>query len=301
MELMDIEKGKYSEYNDSSFSNEREVYSIINSCMGDLSESYVITPFKNQKNLLKKQFANYQNNCGTIHSFQGRGKENVYFSTVLNDLDFCNKHLSGEHNLFTPELVNVAVSRAKDKFVLVTDKKYFLSRSPLIKNLILYIEKYGKEIPDKTVCLFDYLYKQMPTYVEVKNCSNPFELKVFETLEKFCDKHKEYNVFAKLPLAELVTDKYYLNTHNDIRNFVLNERTHVDFTIVNALKNPVLAIEVDGKNHNEELQIARDNKKNRALKHMNIPLKRISSKAAFSEQDLMSLVEFMVFKTKAIE
>ena len=296
MELIDVEKGKYSEYNDLSFSNEREIYSINDQCEGNLSDSYVITPFTNQKELLKKQFANYQDNCGTIHSFQGRGKENVYFSTVLNDLSFCNKHLSGEHNLFTPELVNVAVSRAKDKFVLVTDKKYFLSRSPLIKNLILYIDKYGKEIPDKTVCLFDYLYKQMPTYVEKKNCSNPFELKVFETLEKFCNEHKEFTVFAKLPLAELVTDKHYLNTHNDIRNFVLNERTHVDFTIVNVLENPVLAIEVDGQEHNKEIQVARDSKKNRALEHMNIPLKRINSKSAFSEKDLINLVESIVCK-----
>lgn len=296
MELIDVEKGKYSEYNDLSFSNEREIYSINDQCEGNLSDSYVITPFTNQKELLKKQFANYQDNCGTIHSFQGRGKENVYFSTVLNDLSFCNKHLSGEHNLFTPELVNVAVSRAKDKFVLVTDKKYFLSRSTLIKNLILYIDKYGKEIPDKTVCLFDYLYKQMPTYVEKKNCSNPFELKVFETLEKFCNEHKEFTVFAKLPLAELVTDKHYLNTHNDIRNFVLNERTHVDFTIVNVLENPVLAIEVDGQEHNKEIQVARDSKKNRALEHMNIPLKRINSKSAFSEKDLINLVESIVCK-----
>lgn len=299
MELIDVSQGKYSNYDDSSFSNEREIYSINEQCAGDLSDSYVITPFKNQKELLKKQFSGYKDNCGTIHSFQGRGKENVYFSTVLNDLDFCNKHLSSNHNLFTSELVNVAVSRAKDKFILVTDKKYFSERSQLIKNLILYIDKYGKEIPDKTVCLFDYLYKQMPTYVEVKNCSNPFELKVFETLEKFCDEHKGFSVFTKLPLAELVTDGYYLNTHDEIRHFVLNERTHVDFTIVNALENPVLAIELDGQEHDSEIQIQRDIKKNKALEHMNIPLKRINSKSAFSEQDLISMVVSAVCNASA--
>lgn len=296
MELLDIEKGKYADYNDFSFSNDREIYSINDQCTGDLSNSYVITPFRNQKELLKQRFANYKDNCGTIHSFQGRGKENVYFSTVLNDLSVCNKHLSGNHNLFTSELVNVAVSRAKDKFILVTDKNYFLDRSPLIKNLILYIDKYGKEIPDKTVCLFDYLYKQMPTYVEIKNCSNPFELKVFETLEEFCNIHKEFSVFAKLPLAELVTDRDYLNTHNNIRNFVLNERTHVDFTIVNTLENPVLAIEIDGKDHDEEIQIRRDKLKDEALKHMGIKLKRIQSKKAFSKQELINFIEDIVYK-----
>ena len=182
---------------------------------------------------------------------------------------------------------------------MVTDKKYFSERSQLIKNLILYIDKYGKEIPDKTVCLFDYLYKQMPTYVEVKNCSNPFELKVFETLEKFCVEHKGFSVFAKLPLAELVTDEYYLNTHNEIRRFVLNERTHVDFTIVKALENPVLAIELDGQEHDSEIQIQRDIKKNKALEHMNIPLKRINSKSAFCEQDLISMVESSVCNASA--
>lgn len=301
MELLDIEKGKYADYNDFSFSNDREIYSINDQCAGDLSDSYVITPFRNQKELLKTRFAKYKDNCGTIHSFQGRGKENVYFSTVLNDLSVCNKHLSGNHNLFTSELINVAVSRAKDKFILVTDKNYFLDRSPIIKNLILYIDKYGKEIPDKTVCLFDYLYKQMPTYVEIKNCSNPFELKVFNALEEFCDLHKEFSVFTKLPLAELVTDKDYLNTHNDIRNFVLNERTHVDFTIVNVLENPVLAIEVDGKDHDEDAQIRRDKLKDEALKYMGIKLKRISSKKAFSKQDLLHGVEEIVYKVNTKE
>lgn len=296
MKLVDVKKGKYADYEKFSFCNDREVYSISDLCDGDLSHSFVITPFKGQKALLKKEFTDYKNNCGTIHSFQGRGKGNVYFSTVLNDLSVCNKHLASSHNLFTPELVNVAVSRAKDRFVLVTDKEYFLNHSPLIKNLILYIDKYGEEIPDKTVCLFDYLYRQMPTYVEIKNCSNPFELTMFETLEEFCNIHKEFSVLAKLPLAELVTDKDYLNTHNQIRDFVLNERTHIDFTIINVLENPVLAIELDGKHHKEAAQKRRDNLKNSALRHMGIELLRISSKAAFSKTELIKQIEDIIYK-----
>lgn len=298
MELLNVDKGKYVNDCDFSFSNDREIYSIKELCGNDLSDACVITPFRDQKELLKKKFPNYEKSCGTIHSFQGQGKDRVYFSTVLNDLSICNRHLAGNHNLFTPELVNVAVSRAKNKFTLVTDKEYFLARSRLIKNLILYIDKYGKEIPDKTVCLFDNLYKQMPTYVEVDNCSNPFELAVFKVLKKFCNMHNSYTVFAKLPLAELVTDAHYLNTHWEIRNFVLSERAHVDFVIENILGNPALAIEVDGKDHDTKEQRARDAKKNEALKHMNIPLKRIKSKDAFSENDLIHLVENEIFKLK---
>lgn len=295
MNIINVEKGKYSDDEDFSFSNDREIYSIINKCTDNLSTSFVITPFKAQKELLKKRISENKENCGTIHSFQGRGKENVYFSTVLNDLKECNRHLQSSHNLFTPELINVAVSRAKDKFILVSDKEYFSQRSPLIKDLILYIDKYGKEIPDTTVCLFDYLYKGMMSYTEIKDCSNIFELKVFETLEEFCDIHKEYKVLVKLPLAELVTDKSYLNAHKKIRDFVLNDATHVDFVIENTIGNPVLAIELDGKEHEKEVQIERDKKKNMALEHMGISLKRIRSKEAFSKQDLIHLVENEVF------
>ena len=53
------------------------------------------------------------------------------------------------------------------------------------------------------------------------------------------------------------------------------------------------------KEHDSEIQIQRDIKKNKALEHMNIPLKRINSKSAFCEQDLISMVESSVCNASA--
>lgn len=83
-----------------------------------LEKTYVITPFKAQGEHLRSHFHCGKDVCGTIHTFQGRGQDTVFFSTVLNDLPFANNHLSGEHCLFKKELLNVAVSTAKKRFVM---------------------------------------------------------------------------------------------------------------------------------------------------------------------------------------
>lgn len=129
-----------------------------------MESSYVITPFKGQGARLRSYFRCGKETCGTIHTFQGRGQDTVYFSTVLNDLPFCNNHLMGNHCLFDKELLNVAVSRAKKRFVLIADRDYLRKKNKEMQDLIDYIETYGEKISDKTVCIFDGLYKLMKSY-----------------------------------------------------------------------------------------------------------------------------------------
>ena len=77
----------------------------------------------------------------------------------------------------------------------------------------------------------------------------------------------------------------FLDGHPELKRFALHKNTHVDFTLYNAVKKPVLVIELDGESHRKEEQIKRDEKKDTILKHINIPLWRLSSKAAISEDD----------------
>lgn len=293
MQIIDVSAGKYAQRNGSSFSNAREVEVIREQSGKALYDTFAITPFRAQSYRLNAAFRdeNEKNRVGTIHTFQGREASRVFLSTVLNDLDFCNNHLRGKHNLFTKELVNVAVSRAIDSFTLVTDRNYFQKHSKLIRDLILYIEKYGKKIPDTTVCLFDGLYKDMPAYTQQEDCSNPFELALWKSLQRFSQQHTEVSPYIKMPLAELVTDRHYLDAFPSVKAFVLNERTHVDFVLENTLGNPMLAIELDGELHRRPEQIRRDRMKDAALAHMNIPLLRLQSKNAFSEETLFTYME----------
>lgn len=287
MKLLTVDQGKYADMTGASFYNEREIKSIEGITGSNLHASYVITPFKGQGEKLRTHFRCKEGVCGTIHTFQGRGEETVYFSTVLNDLPFANGHLKGDHCLFTKELVNVAVSRAKKHFILVSDREYLRKNNTEMQNLIDYIETYGESIPDKTVCIFDHLYQLMKSYTQIGHVDNIFEQKVYNLLLDYCQDHPQYHFFVKLPLADLVTDKTYLEGNTDIRRFVLHWNTHVDFTLFNPIGNPVLAIELDGKHHQKADQMERDLKKDAALKHMGIPLWRLLSKSALSKEEFI--------------
>lgn len=289
MILVNNDKGKYVDLDQGSFVNLREIETIRGLINSDIKDKFIITPFRNQVNNLCKKYNKEQ--CGTIHTFQGKGEKEVYFSTVLNNTSEGRSHLQSNHNLFTNELINVAVSRAKNKFILVTDREFFVNNDKNIKNLIEYIETYGQVIPDKTVCIFDYLYKQMKTYTVVDNCDNIFEKIVKDCIDKYIQKNDEYSLICKLPLANVVTDKKFLDENKDIKTFILNN-AHLDFTIYdNRINKPVMVIEVDGKYHKEECQKERDKKKNEALKHMGIYLWRLNSKDAINYEEVENYLD----------
>lgn len=79
----------------------------------------IITPYADQKRLLISQFGKRLNHdvaakIGTVHQFQGVGFEVIIFSTVI----FTGKDNSSFLNN-KPNLLNVAVSRAKQQFIIV--------------------------------------------------------------------------------------------------------------------------------------------------------------------------------------
>lgn len=290
MSIIDDDKGKYVEIVD-GYKNEREIKTISEQIDNDINNKFIITPFRLQADILREQYG--EERCGTIHTFQGKGEKQVYFSAVLNDTKKCINHLNGPNNLFSKELINVAVSRAKDKFVLVADKEFFKKNDENMKNLIEYIEIYGDVIPDKTICIFDYLYKEINSYQPmIKNIDNPFEEKIYYLILDFLEKNNgKYKMAVKLPLAEFVSDKKFLDENEDLKKFVLNN-SHIDFAIYSeSINKPLLAIEVDGKYHNEENQKQRDEKKEKILSYMNIPLLRISSKVTWNTREFEERIE----------
>ena len=96
MQILRVEQGKYTQ---KTFCNEREIKSIEGLTGTSLNKAFVITPFIKQGEALRKHFHCGKNICGTIHTFQGRGQETIFFSTVLNHLPFADIHLSGSHCL----------------------------------------------------------------------------------------------------------------------------------------------------------------------------------------------------------
>jgi len=81
----------------------------------------IITPFVKQKEYLEENLSKTYPDIpiGTVHAFQGDQQNVILFSTAIT-----NKTSKGTYNWLknNKELINVAMSRAKDKFVMFANK-----------------------------------------------------------------------------------------------------------------------------------------------------------------------------------
>jgi len=87
------------------------------------SEVCVITPYVNQEQELIKRFGKRLNHTskslkiGTVHKFQGSEFKVVIFTAVVSSEDTSLSFINAG-----PYIINVAISRAKDLFILIGDK-----------------------------------------------------------------------------------------------------------------------------------------------------------------------------------
>nr|WP_316667983.1 DUF2726 domain-containing protein [uncultured Propionibacterium sp.] len=100
----------------------------------------------------------------TVHKFQGRGARTMVLSTVVDESRI--GHL-GLRFVDDPRLINVAVSRAKERFILVTNHDE-VPRSTVIKALIGYIryQDPNQVVDSGIVSVFDLLYREYSERLE---------------------------------------------------------------------------------------------------------------------------------------
>lgn len=214
----------------------------------------------------------------TVHKFQGRDKDEILFTTVD---DVVNAFSDDAH------LLNVAISRAKKRFILIVSGNEQPENSN-IGQLISYIQYNNFEVVNsKIYSVFDYLYKQ---FTEAR-------ISFLEKNEKVSDYDSENLMFHVL--KDIIKDNPQLTLelacHVSLQVLIRNadllteeEQTfknrsgsHIDFLLYNKIsKKPVLAIEVDGfaYHHNGgEQQQRRDRLKDSILEKYNIPLLRLAT------------------------
>ena len=130
----------YSERKYNSRFNKKEVSAIITWLQQNkkvIQEAYnvnnfenvlgIITPFASQKGELSKALldAGYNVNnikLGTVHALQGAERNIILFSSVYTDTDEGTMFFERDNK---PNMLNVAVSRAKDSFILFGDTRIF--------------------------------------------------------------------------------------------------------------------------------------------------------------------------------
>ena len=245
----------------------------------------IIAPYNEQITLLGKTLP--EEEIATVHRFQGREKDIIVFSTVNN-----------EPNEFTddPHLLNVAVSRAVRKFILVAPAGTPADGN--IKALEEFIRYYrGGETEGKVRSVFDLLYdgyteeriRFIRRHGEISDVlsENLFYGVINDVLSKM-------GLTGKIRIVNQYPLRYVIDF--DAEEFTEEEKTygrrqgtHLDFLLFSRMgRTPVMAIEVDGVAfHKEEsVQGKRDRLKDSIMKKAGLRLLRVSTDEAGLERKI---------------
>lgn len=236
----------------------------------------IVTPYRNQADRLQQEFSGTTVKADTVDKFQGQERNVMIFSTVDNQIgEFASD----------PNRLNVAVSRAIDQFIVVTDGNENDKVSP-IHELLGYIQYHNHDIVNSDIhSVFDYLYavnaeareKILRKYRrESEFDSENLMLALIRKILKD-DRFSKFGVVVHVPLRSLLCDLKRLNPRE--LSFATNHLTHVDFLIFSRLTHqPVLVIEVDGfAYHNSQKQKERDLVKDSILNKFDIPILRLNT------------------------
>lgn len=257
----------------------------------------IISPYRLQTNELKKAIGVRNIEADTVHKFQGREKDVIILTTVANEIavnDFVDN----------PNLINVAVSRAVAKLVVVVSDSSKEWQGTNMGDLVRYIQYNNFEIVESQIySVFDLLYSRYSEKLlaVMKNSKNISEYKSENLMNIVIGKVLSLPEFQSLdrvihqPLKMLIKDPIKLNA--DECKYAMNILTHTDFAIFNKLdKMPVLIVEVDGYAYhvNNPKQLQRDKMKDCILQKYDIPILRIKTNESGEESKLrQKLIEIL--------
>lgn len=265
---------------------------IIPRYVSEPEETGIITPYKNQVEALSREITNIA--AATVHKFQGKEKENIIISTVDDEIsDFADDAY----------LINVAVSRAKKKLMLVVTGNE-QSKERNITDLIDYIQYNNFEVAEsKIYSIFDYLYKQYTeermAYLQKHKKISEFDSEnlMYSLIEEIIadNKYSSLDVVCHFPLNMLIKSLELLNEQEC--QYAMNPATHLDFLLYNRIgKTPVLAIEVDGYEYHKEdtVQASRDLLKNHIMELYEIPLLRFKTNGSGEKEKIVEMLDKLV-------
>lgn len=235
--------------------------------------------------------------AATVHKFQGREKDVIILSTVDNSIgDFVDD----------PNLLNVAISRAKKQFYLVVSGDD--SSTGNIHDLIKYIEYYdGSVIESSISSVFDLLYsaytKERMEYVNSHKRISIYDSEniFYHLLLKIQKQYDLTNIAiaCHFPLRMLIPNTSLLNAEE--ANYVHHLGTHVDFLLYDkASLAPLYAIEVDGCAFHKEgsKQHERDLLKDSIIAKYQIPFRRFRTNESNEEARLIGdMKQYGIIKT----
>ncbi|KUM40485.1 AAA domain-containing protein [Arthrobacter sp. EpRS71] len=278
--------------------NQREADVIAKEVLGQFCsgipnhEIGVVTPYRRQVDKVTEALlATIQ--ADTVHKFQGRQKSVIIMSTVLDET---NSGQAGIGFVDDPHLVNVAVSRAVKRFVLVTNNE-MLPTSRHLRDLVHFIRYRNPEdgfFDSSVLSIFDLLYTEYSALLRPfasrvrRNSQFPSENIMWTLLTELIadEPFSDLAIAPQVVLRSLLPNLSILTPEQ--RSYVQNRAT-LDFVVYNRISNlPVLAVEVDGYafHENNPVQQARDAHKDAICRAHNIRLLRLPTTGSDEESRL---------------
>ena len=237
----------------------------------------VITPFVNQKKLVEEALrTEHLDNvvCGTVHAFQGDEKDVILFSTAITERTQAGTYEWLKNN---KELINVATSRARDKLIVLSDyqnlqRLHQNNDNDDLYELVEYVRKNGvSQVTPK---------KANSRALGVKPFSTATEEAFLENLNHALGNiwlsQSRYSVQKEVAISQVFQDNI---SHSDL--FYTGRFDFVVYEKQGRSEIPILAVELDGKEHFEDKVVKmRDSKKNEICKAHNLQIIRVENSYA---------------------
>ncbi len=247
----------------------------------------IVTPFVNQAALLNEALRRAgiaDVSAGTIHTLQGSEKSVIIMSAALS-LKTGKKTLDWINN--NHELINVAVTRAKEKFIFVGDKEAIDKLSGEqsdIKILSDYVHSKGEVVVPKSEAVIVYDFSN-----DSKN-----EKDFFETVQPYFNRRgSKFKVERNVPLKQAIKgikkeDLFLFGR----KEFDVIVKVLVRSRLRRAFYRTIVAFEIDGGEHiGSQKAASLDRQKEEVCRLYGIKLIRIPNSAVKDYVAIISLFE----------
>ncbi len=245
----------------------------------ELKDAAIITPFKNQQNLITKMIDENgikDVTCGTIHQVQGGEKDTIIISSSISPKT-SKKTFDWIKN--NSEITNVAVTRAKKNLIVVSDvealNKLSTDKKDDLYNLVKYVSNNGKSevLPNESYT------------IQIGNSNgSKSEDMFFKTISHFCSVNNTFQAKRNIKINSLFPNDPILSNSKLEFDVVLYK---IDgFTII-----PQIAIELQGGEHFGNLDREKcDTRKSQICKEKGITLLEIPNSFAKSYETIKELI-----------
>ena len=245
----------------------------------ELKDAAIITPFKNQQNLITKMIDENgikDVTCGTIHQVQGGEKDTIIISSSISPKT-SKKTFDWIKN--NSEITNVAVTRAKKNLIVVSDvealNKLSTDKKDDLYNLVKYVSNNGKS---------EVLPSESYTIQIGNSNGSKSEDMFFKTLSHFCSVNNIFQAKRNIKINSLFPNDPILTKSKLEFDVVLYK---IDGT--NLI--PQIAIELQGGEHFGNLDREKcDTRKSQICKEKGITLLEIPNSFAKSYETIKELI-----------